>query len=608
MTEPHPSHILPTSLPDSPKTLGGYLLRAASLDRPHAGVRLLDRQERETWWTWTELVDRALRAAGRMQEAGVRPGERVAIVLPTGTAFLEAFFGCTLLGAVPTPLYPPVRLGRLDEFHARTAAMLSAAGCTLLITEPRIHRLMGQTLVRTRPEHGVLLDRDLVGGSPIEAVESDAEDLCMVQFSSGTTVNPKPVALSHRAVLAQVHAIMDQIRQATPPEVSMETRAGVSWLPLYHDMGLIGFVIAPICHGIPIVFIPTLRFIKRPSVWLDTVHRHRGTASFAPNFAYALATRRVSETDLEKWDLSCLKVLGCGAEPIQAATMRAFTEKFHAACGLPANSIMPAYGMAEATLAITLKPSTELMKTVVLDAEHFSETGEVVDPDEGRVAVEHVACGVPFEGHEVCIMDADGNALGDMREGEICHRGPSVTPGYFENPEATAGSYKNGWLHTGDLGFLKGGEVYVTGRIKDLIIVNGRNVHPQAVEWAAAEVEGIRKGNVVAFSIPGEAGEELVIVCETKSDPEQHAELADLVRRAVTRELSLSTADILFLKPGGLPKTSSGKLQRRKTRSEYLTGAIGGTGPRTMGASGSKLTLAKHIAKSVWTRAKSAIR
>jgi fatty-acyl-CoA synthase len=373
-------------------------------------------------------------------------------------------------------------------------------------------------------------------------------------------------------------------------------------------MGLIGFVIAPLMYGVPIVFIPTMRFIKRPSVWLDTIHRHRGTASFAPNFAYALACRRVRESDLAGWDLSCLKVLGCGAEPIQAETMRQFTELFSTRCGMPRAAIMPAYGMAEATLAITLKPAPEEFRTMVIDADTFAESGRAEPPVEGKPYAEHVACGVPFEGHEVAVFDGKGVRQPDGVEGELCHKGPSVTLGYFNNPEATAAAFRDGWLHTGDLGFVKDGQVYVTGRIKDLIIVNGRNVHPQAVEWAVAEVDGVRRGNVVAFSVPGEMGEELVVALETKvTDPDERAKLVDAVRTSVQRELGLSTREVVCLQTGTLPKTSSGKLQRRRTRESWMKGELGAEGPRTFGANADRITLARHVAKSVWTRAKAAL-
>lgn len=564
-----------------------------------------DLKGEETSYTFVDLEKNTAKRAAALQSYGLTKGDRVGLIVIEPEDFVLTFLACLRVGVVPVPLYPPLSFGNLDAYADRTAKVLDSSSSKLLIASGKLQNVLWAMVDRVPSLQKLLAVENLrtAEGEPTYP-SIEPQDLAFLQYTSGSTADPKGVMVTHGSLVANSKGIIEQGLQLDPDKGDK----GVSWLPLYHDMGLIGFVIAPICHAIPIVFIPTLRFIKRPSVWLDTVHRHRGTASFAPNFAYALATRRVKDSDLEKWDLSCLKVLGCGAEPIQPATMREFTERFHAACGLPKNSIMPAYGMAEATLAITLKPANDTMTTFTVDAEHFSETGEALAPSPGRAAAEHVACGKPFQDHDVAIMDADGNRLGEMREGEICHRGPSVTPGYFENPDATSASYKNGWLHTGDLGFLKDGQVYVTGRIKDLIIVNGRNVHPQAVEWAAAEVEGIRRGNVVAFSVPGATGEELVIVAETKVDVEEYGRLDEEVRRAVTRELSLSAAAVVFLRPGSLPKTSSGKLQRRKTRTEYLGGALGGSGSRAFGSAGSKRTLAKHVARSFWSRAKAAIR
>jgi len=288
--------------------------------------------------------------------------------------------------------------------------------------------------------------------------------------------------------------------------------------------------------------------------------------------------------------------------------MRQFTELFSTKCKMPRTAIMPAYGMAEATLAITLKPSPEPFRTLVIDADAFAERGVVEPPVEGEAYAEHVACGIPFEGHEVAVFDEHGNRLPDGTEGELCHRGPSVTPGYFINPEATAKAFRDGWLHTGDLGFVRDGQVFVTGRIKDLIIVNGRNVHPQAVEWSVAELDGVRRGNVVAFSVPGEMGEDLVVVVETKvSEDEARQALVDAVRTAIQRDLSLSAREVVLLPAGVLPKTSSGKLQRRKTRDAYLAGELGVEGTRTFGANSDRITLARHVARSVWSRAKAAL-
>ncbi len=564
-----------------------------------------DLKGEETSYSFVDVEAHTARRAASLQSFGLAKGDRVGLIVIEPEDFVLTFLACLRVGVVPVPLYPPLSFGNLDAYADRTAKVLDSSSSKLLIASSKLQNVLWG-LVDKVPSLQKLLPveklREAEGTPSYPTI--DPEDLAFLQYTSGSTADPKGVMVTHASLVANAHGIIHEGLRLDPTKGDK----GVSWLPLYHDMGLIGFVIAPICHGIPVVFIPTLRFIKRPSVWLDTVHRHRGTASFAPNFAYALATRRVKDSDLENWDLSCLRVLGCGAEPIQAETMRAFTSKFSEHCNLPVNAIMPAYGMAEATLAITLKPAPEPMVTHTIDAEHFSETGEVIAPTLGKASHEHVACGVPFAGHEVAVMDADGNVLGELREGELCHRGPSVTPGYFQNPEATAASYKDGWLHTGDLGFIKDGQVYVTGRIKDLIIVNGRNVHPQAVEWASAEVEGIRRGNVVAFSVPGATGEELVVVCETKLEPEEYGRLDEEVRRAIHRELSLSAAAVIFLRPGSLPKTSSGKLQRRKTREEYLRGSLGTAGSRAFGTGGSKRTLAKHVVSSFWSRAKATLR
>ncbi|MEZ4236736.1 MAG: AMP-binding protein [Myxococcota bacterium] len=370
-----------------------------------------------------------------------------------------------------------------------------------------------------------------------------------------------------------------------------------------------GFVIAPICQGVGSVFIPTMRPVKRPGVWLrPCIHRHRGTASFAPNFATTLAVRRIKGPTSRSGTCPASRSWAAAPSRIQAETMRAFTKVFSEKCNLPTTAIMPAYGMAEATLAITLKPAAEGFRTLTIDADTFAEQGKAEPAVEGRTAIEHVACGVPFSGHEVAVLDERGNRMPDGHEGELCHRGPSVTAGYYNNPEATAAAYRDGWLRTGDLGFVLDGQTYVTGRIKDLIIVNGRNVHPQAVEWIVGELDGVRKGNVIAFSVPGELGEELVVSLETKLRGEDAAPLVEAARQAIQRELSLSVREVLCLPAGTLPKTSSGKLQRRKTREQYLKGELGNDGPRTYGSSADRLTLARHVARSMWSRAKAALR
>lgn len=574
---------------------------------PDHGFVFQDLKGDEASYPFPQLAEATARRAAALQQLELEKGDRLGLIVIEPEDFIITFLAALRVGVVPVPLYPPMSFGNLDAYAARTARVLDNAGAKVLVTSARLKNIVW-SLVDEVPElQRVVLADELESDKAPNYPEITPDDLAFLQYTSGSTSDPKGVMVTHGSLIANAKGIMVDGAKLRPEDGDK----GISWLPLYHDMGLIGFVIAPICHGVPVVFIPTLRFIKRPSVWLDTIHRHRGTASFAPNFAYALAARRVRDSDLERWDLSCLRVLGCGAEPIQPETMRKFNEVFGEACGLSPKAILPAYGMAEATLAMTFKPVEEEMRTLLLDAEQLSEHGTVVpvDPaeiDENRVVTEHVSCGKPFPDHDVAVLDEDGTPLPEGTEGELCFTGPSVTPGYFRNDEATANAYRNGWLRTGDLGFMWEGECFVTGRIKDLIIVNGRNVHPQAVEWAAAEVDGVRKGNVISFSVPGESGEQLVIVLETRS--EEHEELAKAVRNVVQRELSLAAADVACLKPGSLPKTSSGKLQRRKARQQYLNGELGAEGSRTFGNQAGGLSLARHVAKSMWSRAKAALR
>lgn len=493
-------------------------------------------------------------------------------------------------------------LGNLDAYAERTGKVLSSAEAKILVASGSLQNVLWSLVDAVPCLQKLVKAEDLRKGGPaVELPEITPEDIAFLQYTSGSTSDPKGVIVTHASLVANCVGIMEHGLQLKPDEGDI----AVSWLPLYHDMGLIGFVITPILYGIPVVYIPTLRFIRRPTSWLETMHRHKAAVSFGPNFAYALVTRKAKPEELERWDLSSVRILGCGAEPIHPDTMRAFTDRFAEHCGLPRNAMLPSYGLAEATLAISLKPIGTEMITRVVHADSFQEDGVVAEPVEGEPYEEHVSCGVPFPGHDLAILSDDGVRQADGHQGEICLRGPSVTPGYFKNPEATARAFKDGWLHTGDLGYVIDGNIYVTGRVKDLVILNGRNVHPQAVEWLAANVDGVRKGNVVAFSRPGAHSEELVVALETRTaDPDA---LTHEVRKAVQKGLSLTVTEVICLDPGTLPKTSSGKLQRSKTRAQYLKGVIGKEGNRTAGST-DRITLARHMAKSVWSRAKSRLR
>jgi len=362
-------------------------------------------------------------------------------------------------------------------------------------------------------------------------------------------------------------------------------------------MGLIGFVVAPLLTEVPVVFIPTMSFIKGPNTWMDTVNRFRGTITFAPNFAFGLAAKRMNKRRAEKLDLSCLRVVGCGAEPINAETMRTFVDTFEP-IGLDPSAIMPAYGMAESTLAITFDRLDRPFRTIRIDRARY-ELDKVVELTDAPDGMELVSCGQHFEGHEVEIMGDDEQLLGEGLVGEVVLRGPSVTTGYFENSDATAQLLRRGWLHSGDLGFKLDGELFISGRMKDLIILNGRNYYPQSIEWEIEQVRGVRHGNVVAFSVPGRQSEELVVVAESRDATDE--ELSKAIRQRVHESFGLRPRDIVLLEPGSLPKTSSGKLQRRKARSLYETETLGleNRGP---GATSTKLNLARHLTVSAVAR------
>jgi len=381
------------------------------------------------------------------------------------------------------------------------------------------------------------------------------------------------VVVTHANLVANCKAIMVDGLACREGDVT------VSWLPLYHDMGLIGFIIAPTLYGLLSVILPTTSFIRNPGLWLEAIHRKRGTLSFAPNFAYALTNKRLRPEALERFDLSCMRAFGCGSEPVNPQTLREFAQKL-APTQLKPTAMLPCYGMAEHTLAISFVGLEEEVRTDRVDKGLYEAKKQALPPPacppDGEApppqTLEFVNCGKAFPGHEMAVFDAGGRRLGDRHVGEIWLKGPSVAQGYYENPEATEATFGGGWLRTGDLGYLVEGEVYITGRSKDLIIINGRNYDPQRFEWSLDSLPNIRQGNVVAFSRPGKASEELVVVAESRA-PDK-GELAAQITQHLSELFQLACADVVVVPPGTLPKTSSGKLQRQKTRERYLKGTL----------------------------------
>lgn len=538
-----------------PTTLGAALRRAAA-EGAGQGLVFLDKREAETRLGWGDLYARAQAFAGGLRGRGVLPGETVAIILPTGAGFFDAFFGTLLAGAIPVPLYPPVRLGRLDEYHARTTAMLRAAHARLLVTDDRLWRILGETVRRS--DTACVRGDDVVAAgraSPVHT-ESAPTDIAMVQFSSGTTVDPKPVALSHANVLANVKAILGLVLEVD----DHHSRAGVSWLPLYHDMGLIGCVFPALVQPGSLTLIPPELFIARPALWLRALGRTGAVVSPAPNFAYALCVDRVKDEEMDGVDLSNWRLALNGAEPVSPATLHRFVNRF-ARWGLRPEALTPVYGLAEASLAVTFTPPRSPFRTQRFDRGALGRGEVVVEPD----GVELVSVGKPLPGVEVrAPLD---------HVGPVLVKGPSVMHGYFHQPERTAATIVDGWLDTGDLGFLHDGELFVTGRAKDLLILRGRNHAPHEVEQAVDTVEGVRLGCAAAVSFLPEGGdrEHLVLFVEAKDPaPGLEQRCADAVLAAT----HLAVDELVLLNPGTLPRTSSGKIRRGEALRLYQIGEL----------------------------------
>jgi acyl-CoA synthetase (AMP-forming)/AMP-acid ligase II len=559
---------------DASSTLVDLLRRAAG--SPGAGLRILDRQGSETWLSWPAVYDRARRLAGGLRRVGVGGGERVALVFPTCASFFDAFFGTLLAGATPVPLYPPERLGRLDEYHGRTANMLGAAGARLVLADPRVRRLLGETVALARPPLGCLSPDDLER-VPWEADAVRPSDLALVQFSSGTTREPRAVALSHRAVVAQAVTL-----NRFWPDTAEVSHSGVSWLPLYHDMGLIGCVLPALERPGTLTLLPPETFVASPAAWLRAISTYRGTISPAPNFAYGHCLRRIADADLAGVDLSCWRVALDGAESVVPRVARDFVRRF-SAWGLRAEALTPVYGLSEASLAVTFSALDRPFASRRFDRARLDPgAGPVRESPDGR---EIVSVGRPIPGVSLRIVDERGQAAPLGHVGLVECAGPSVMEGYLGEPAATAAALRDGWLRTGDLGFVFEGDLYLAGRAKDMLLLHGRNHAPEEVEQAAAGVDGVRPGAVVAASwLPEDAdGERLVVFVEAARGlpAREFDRIARDCEAKVLAATALSPDRVVVLPAGSLPRTSSGKLRRQAALAEYLAGTLGPPAPVT---------------------------
>ncbi len=554
-------------------------VRAVAHDRAR-GFVFVRADGSERLCTFHEIALEAERRGAQLVARGLRKGDRLALVIPDGDEFVLSFLGALFAGGVPVPIYPQVSFKNIEGYHETVAHIAHASGATMLLTTLATKPFVEPALSRVPALREVLTVGDLDGPCSISPVAVSPDDLAMLQFTSGSTSRPKGVMVTHGNLASNAEAFM--IHGLQRDESSDK---GVSWLPLFHDMGLIGFVVGPLFTHVPCVFLPTASFVRSPRLWLDKIHQHRGTITYAPSFAYALVAKRLKDKDVEGLDLSCIRVAGCGAEPIRARALRDFAAKL-APAGFDPRAFLPSYGMAEATLAVTFAPLGIGLRSDLVDADALTRGQALArraGEGDGREVVD---CGSSFPGHEVAVVDERDRRLGEREVGEIIVAGPSVTQGYFQDPaltaqalrplaasdaEAPAGE-KRTWLRTGDLGYLVGDRLFVCGRQKEIIIIRGRNFYPSDIEWAVGELPTVRRGNVVAFGVELDGEEQLVLCCEGTSNDAPG--IQEAARACVAAQLGLTVHDVVISPPASLPRTSSGKPQRGKVRQMYLDGTL----------------------------------
>jgi 1-acyl-sn-glycerol-3-phosphate acyltransferase len=523
--------------------------------------------------TYTELATRARAVARGLLAGDVTPGDRVALMLPTSIDYFIAFFGILYAGAVPVPIYPPMRLSQIEDHLLRQIGILRNAGACLLITMPEGRRVAGLLRAQVETLKAIESVADLEASpAPVNLPQpSNADSVALIQYTSGSTGDPKGVVLSHSNLLANIRA-MGRVMEASSADVF------VSWLPLYHDMGLIGAWLGCLHFAAPLYAMSPLSFLVRPESWLWAIHRFRATFSASPNFGFELCLDKVADVDLEGLDLSSLRMVANGAEPVSVQTLRRFIDRF-GRYGFPAQAMAPVYGLAECSVGLAFPP---LGRPPIIDRVNRDRlsTDGVAEParSDDPKPLEIVPCGQPLPGHEIRIVDEAGYEVGERREGRLEFRGPSATHGYFRNETKTRELFRDGWLDSGDRAYMAGGDVYITGRIKDIIIRAGRHIYPQEVEDAVAEIPGIRKGCVAVFGITDRASgtERVVVLAETReTDPAIRAELQARAQEVAGDTAGTPPDEIVLAPPRTVPKTSSGKIRRSAAKELYESGRIG---------------------------------
>ena len=544
---------------------------ASHPDRPHIYVYAEDAKDEHI--TYAQLRKEAEKVAVGLRERELQAGDGVAIMLPSGPDYFYSFYGVLLAGGVPVPIYPPVRPSQLEAHMRRHAGILSNALVRVLITMKEA--LVVSRLLRSQVEglHSVVTVEELSSATPdrIPRVTITRDDIAFLQYTSGSTGNPKGVILTHANLLANIRA-MGRAIDIGPKDVF------VSWLPLYHDMGLIGAWFGSLYHAVPLVVMSPLAFLQRPQRWLWAIHRYRATLSAAPNFGYELCARKIASEELSGLDLSSWRVAFNGAEPVSPQTLSDFCDRF-AQYGFRAEAMAPVYGLAECALGLAFPPLGRGPLVERVRRESFMRSREaILAEDDDSTALRFTACGRPLTGYQTRIVDATGQEVPERHEGRLQFQGPSATSGYFRQPDETRRLFDGEWLDTGDLAYMAGGDVFVTGRARDIIIRGGRNIYPYELEDAVGNVPDIRRGCVAVFGSPDPTSgtERVVVLAETrKVDSESLAQLRTRVNEVVNAHLGSPVEDVVLAPPHSVLKTSSGKIRRSAIRDLYERGEIG---------------------------------
>lgn len=539
-------------------------------DQTH--VQFVDETGEGLTLTYRELKETAEAIAAGLQNLEIKKSDKVILMLPTGKEYLCSFFGVLLAGGIPVPIYPLGRPNQLEDHIRRHQYILSNCNAAVIIAPSEVKPLARLLKIQVASLKRIISVGELsTTQKKFVPQEINPTHLALIQYTSGSTGTPKGVMLTHENLLANIRA-MGETLQVKPNDVV------VSWLPLYHDMGLIGAWLGSLYYSVRLVLLSPMNFLTHPERWLWTIHRHRATISAAPNFAYELCLNRIKEEDLNDLDLSCLRALLNGAEAVSPETVDRFIQRFKK-FGFKKETLLPVYGLAESSVGLCFPPVGRGPVTDHIDRKIYMQNAKAVRvSDSDPRALRFVGCGFPLPGHQIRVVDPFQHELTENSEGEIQFRGPSATSGYYDNLEKTKKLFAGAWLQTGDRGYISNGELFITGRIKDIIIRGGRHIYPQEIETAVGNIPGIRKGRVVAFggfdSVSGT--EKLIVAAEThEKNPNILNDLKVGINKITQELVGDPPEEVILTPPGSILKTSSGKLRRSATRELYEHGQLG---------------------------------